>query len=178
MSVEFNDAEVRAMRQFYEAELMQTLARYQHLQSVLAKLGVDTPNLPSSTPAATAPVSPAPVSAVPPAKPKVRRKRKGKRGRKSIWGDFILKTLRKLDRPVLYSELVRMAQIQFNIKEDKIKDLKAAINQSAFRLRTIHGKIDTIGAEGKKEKHVALKTWFDDNGDLKKEYVARMGKTA
>ena len=172
MSVIFNDAESRALRQFYEAELVQTVARYEHLKSVLEKLGVQVDDLPAVS--ASAPAAAKPTAAV--AKPK--RKRKGKRGRKSIWGDFILKTLRKIDRPVLYSELVQMAQIQFNIKEDKLKELKAAINQSAFRLRTVHGKIDTIGESGKKEKRVGLKTWFDDNGNLKAEYAAKLAKAS
>lgn len=171
MSVVFNDAESRALRQFYEAELVQTVARYEHLKSVLEKLGVQVDDLPgaSSVPAAA-------VAAPAPAKPK--RKRKGKRGRKSIWGDFILKTLRKIDRPVFYSELVQMAQIQFNIKEDKLKELKAAINQSAFRLRSVHGKIDTIGESGKKEKRVGLKSWFDEDGNLKAEYAAKLAKAS
>ena len=172
MSVVFNDAESRALRQFYEAELVQTVARYEHLKSVLEKLGVQVDELPAGT--ASAPVAAKPAAAV--AKPK--RKRKGKRGRKSIWGDFILKTLRKIDRPVFYSELVQMAQIQFNIKEDKLKELKAAINQSAFRLRTVHGKIDTIGESGKKEKRVGLKTWFDEDGNLKAEYAAKLAKVS
>ena len=172
MSVVFNDAESRALRQFYEAELVQTVARYEHLKSVLGKLGVQVGDLPAGT--ASAPVAAKPAAAV--AKPK--RKRKGKRGRKSIWGDFILKTLRKIDRPVFYSELVRMAQIQFNIKEDKLKELKAAINQSAFRLRTVHCKIDTIGESGKKEKRVGLKTWFDEDGNLKPEYAAKLAKAS
>lgn len=172
MSVVFNDAESRALRQFYEAELVQTVARYEHLKSVLEKLGVQVDDLPTGS--ASAPVAAKPATAV--AKPK--RKRKGKRGRKSIWGDFILKTLRKIDRPVFYSELVQMAQIQFNIKEDKLKELKAAINQSAFRLRTVHGKIDTIGESGKKEKRVGLKTWFDEDGNLKAEYAAKLAKAS
>ncbi len=172
MSVVFNDAESRALRQFYEAELVQTMARYEHLKSVLEKLGVQVDDLPTVT--ASAPAAAKPTAAV--TKPK--RKRKGKRGRKSIWGDFILKTLRKIDRPVFYSELVQMAQIQFNIKEDKLKELKAAINQSAFRLRAVHGKIDTIGESGKKEKRVALKTWFDEEGSLKPEYAAKLAKAS
>jgi len=136
----------------------------------LGKPGVQVDDLPAGT--ASAPVAAKPAAAV--AKPK--RKRKGKRGRKSIWGDFILKTLRKIDRPVFYSELVQMAQIQFNIKENKLKELKAAINQSAFRLRSVHGKIDTIGESGKKEKRVGLKTWFDEDGNLKPEYAAKLAK--
>lgn len=172
MSVVFNDAESRALRQFYEAELIQTVARYEHLKSVLEKLGVQVDDLPAAT--ASAPAAAKLTAAL--AKPK--RKRKRKRGRKSIWGDFILNTLRKIDRPVFYSELVQMAQIQFNIKEDKLKELKAAINQSAFRLRTVHGKIDTIGESGKKEKRLGLKTWFDEDGNLKAEYTAKLAKAS
>ena len=69
MSVVFNDAESRALRQFYEAELVQTVARYEHLKSVLGKLGVQVGDLPAGT--ASAPVAAKPAAAV--AKPKRKR---------------------------------------------------------------------------------------------------------
>ena len=172
MSVVFNESESRALRQFYEAELVQTVARYEHLKSVLAKLGVQVDSLPSGSNPLQIEAKQVTVASKP------KRKRKGKRGRKSIWGDFILKSLRKIDRPVYYNELIQMAQIQFNIKEDKLKELKAAINQSAFRLRTVHGKIDTIGESGKKEKRVGLIGWFDEKGNLKAEYAAKVAQSA
>lgn len=170
MSVQFSEADFVEMRKFYEAELVNTMARYRHLKSVLEKLGTQVPEMPAAESSTAAPIAKGSAPAT-----KAKRKRKGKRGRKSIWGDFILRSLKKLDRPMLYSEIVRSAQIEFNIKDEKLKELKAAINQSAFRLRTIHGKIDTIGEAGKKEKHIALKSWYDEKGKLLPQYSKKVG---
>lgn len=175
MGVQFSEADYAEMRKFYEAELVTTMSKYRHLKSILEKLGSHVPELPADrivpVQAASTPSSSAKASK---ASAPVRRKRKGKRGRKSIWGEFILRSLKKLDRPMLYSEIVRSAQIEFNIKDEKMKELKAAINQSAFRLRTVHGKIETIGEPGKKEKHIALKSWYGPKGKLLPEYAKKV----
>lgn len=173
MNDQFNDAELRAIRQFYEEELVQTVARYQHLTSVLDKLGVNSPGLGMSVSLASseggvpapAPIPPKPVSAAP------RKRRKGKRGRKPIWAAYILKTLKEFDRPIMYQEMVRSAQIAFNVKDENLKELKAAVNQASFRLRTVHGKIDSIGQKGRKEKYLVLKSWYGEGDKLEKKYA-------
>lgn len=159
------------MKRFYENELHATLSKLQHINGMLTKLG--------AAPHVDVPVgSPISVEALKHRATQISggaaKKRKKKRGRKSIWGEFILRTLRQLDRPISYREVIEAAKFNFNIKDENIKTLKAAINQSAFRLRTIHKKIETFGEEGKKEKYLALSAWYDEDGNLKKEYLNKI----
>ena len=165
MKLVLSDAERSEMKLFYEEELSKTIKRLQHLQNVLGQLesdvkievlvagGLKTPSAESPSKSSQA----------------KKKRRKRRRGRKSIWGDFILKTIKENNRPMKYNEIIQAAQIRFNVPDSKMKTLKAAINQSAFRLRTIHKKLETVGEEGKKEKFLALSSMFDDKG-LKAEY--------
>jgi hypothetical protein len=167
MALDLTDTQLSAMKHFYEAELQQTVAKLRHLQDVLSKIDGNThvqinvveergSGLPTSR-IALGDDSPS------------KRTRKKKRGRKSIWGEFILQTLKSTERPLLYSEIIQAAKVRFNVPDSKKVALKAAINQSAFRLRTIHKKIETVGEEGKKERYMALLTWYED-GKLSPQY--------
>ena len=162
MKLVINDSESADMKSFYEAELTKTVKRLQHIQTVLEQLKSEV----------KIEIVVAGLQQATESKPKrvTRTKRKGKRGRKSIWGEFILQTLKDNGRPLKYSEIITAARIKFNIPESKMRTLKAAINQSAFRLRTIHKQIEAIGEEGKKEKFLALSKWYDDKGKLQAEY--------
>ncbi|MCB0762143.1 MAG: hypothetical protein KDC12_11525 [Flavobacteriales bacterium] len=172
MSLHLTDIQKAEMRSFYEAELQKSLLQIRHLREVLDQLkDVDSVEISAG---GVLPASGVKKKATAPAKPASTRKRRKKRGRKSIWGDYILKELKATDRPLLYSEIIESAKIRFNIPDSKMKELKAAINQSAFRLRTIHEKIDTIGAEGKKERYMALKAWYDEEGNIIKDYAAKV----
>jgi hypothetical protein len=95
-----------------------------------------------------------------------KRKRKKKRGPKSVWGAFILKRLRQVDRPVSYSDMLNYAMVFHAIPEEKRENARASILNSAFRLRAVHKKIDTVGEDGKKEKYLVLSRWTDGNGNL------------
>lgn len=167
MALELTDVQMSEMKQHYEAELQSTIHKLRHLQEVLAQLdgsthisinigGVAEDSYPTTRPVSSG-------------SSETKRKRKKKRGRKSIWGEFILQTLRSTDRPLLYSEIIQAAKVRFNVPDSKRMDLKAAINQSAFRLRTIHKKIETEGEEGKKERYMALVSWYED-GTLAPKY--------
>ena len=94
-----------------------------------------------------------------------------KRGPKSIWGAFILKRLRARNRPMSYDELIADAMSIHKIPEARMKSAKASILNSAFRLRTVHGKIVTVGRPGKKEKLVVLTKWVEGSGALKAEHA-------
>ena len=159
MKLVINESEHAEMKAFYEAELIKSVKRLQHIQTVLGQLKSDV----------KVEIVVAGIQQATEPKPRrtSRKKTRGKRGRKSIWGEFILQTLKDSGRPLKYSDIVTAARIKFNIPEKKMKTLKAAINQSAFRLRTIHNQIETIGEVGKKEKLLALSKWVDSNGNLK-----------
>ncbi len=169
MKLVLSDAEHAQMKAFYESELDKTVRKLQHLENELSQLKSDV-NV--HVVVAGMPSNPMPAS--PGGKVKARKPRKGQRGRKSIWGDFILRTVKENNRPMLYSEIIQAAKIRFNIPDAKMKTLRAAINQSAFRLRTVHKKINTVGKDGRKEKHIALSAWFDDKGNLREEYSSRL----
>jgi len=159
MKLVIDDSEHAEMKAFYEAELVKSVKRLQHIKTVLGQLKSDVK--------VEIVVAGIQQSTEPKSRRTSRKKTRGKRGRKSIWGEFILQTLKDSGRPLKYSDIVTAARIKFNIPEEKMKTLKTAINQSAFRLRTIHNQIDTIGEAGKKEKLIVLSKWVDSNGNLK-----------
>ena len=94
-----------------------------------------------------------------------------KRGPKSVWGAFILKRLRARNRPMSYDELIDDAMSIHKIPESRKQAASASILNSAFRLRTVHGKIVTVGRPGKKSKLVVLTKWLDSSGTLKPPYA-------
>jgi len=160
--VKLNEEEVREMRIFYQEEMHRTERKLEHLKAMLAKLGVETSSKPSD-PSET-------VSAETPRK----RTRKKKRGPKPVWGAFILKRLRQLERPVTYEDLIGDAMIFFKADESKRKKIRQSIINSAFRLRTVQGKINTHNVKGQREVVVGLSKWFDEEGNLLPEYEKRI----
>ena len=70
-----------------------------------------------------------------------------------------------------YDELIADAMSIHKIPEARLKSAKASILNSAFRLRTVHGKIVTVGRPGKKDKLVVLTKWVEENGALKPEHA-------
>ncbi|HBH07315.1 MAG TPA: hypothetical protein DDX92_12015 [Flavobacteriales bacterium] len=159
------------MRQFYLTELEKAERKVRHLRSVLGKLNVGeiesaVENSKMVGPKVTTDIEPTTDIKKP------RRKRRKKRGRKSLWGNFIIKLLKEKDRPLTYNSVIFSAIDRFNIPEDKHKNVKQAITNSAFRLRSVNDKIDTFGLPGKKEKFLCLKGWFKENGELKEKYTA------
>lgn len=177
-----NDA--AEMRHHYEQEYIQLTKRLEHVKSILGKFESPVAKIAHS---ANQPIDPESMSpralmklkadeheeAIEAEETGAKRKRKKKRGPKSIWGNFILRRIRQADRPVSYSEMVRDAMVIHSIPQSKLKNAKASILNSAFRLRAIHGKVETIGIEGKKEKYLVLAKWVDKNGELVAPYKAR-----
>ena len=165
IALRLTEEERSEMRHAYEKEYIELSRRLDHVRGILSKLGAEpnTDGLSDSSlqEGATAP------------KTVVRRKRRKKRGPKSIWGAFILDRLKKMERPMTYSEILDDAMLIHNIPSEKIKNAKASILNSAFRLRTVHKKIETKGAEGRKEKFIVLKRWVNENGELNEPYNGR-----
>jgi histone H1/5 len=160
---EVSETELLAMKQFYQQEYQSTLRKLEHLNGILSKMGVDVPtsqvleSKPSAGFSSKARTSPA------------KKTRKKKRGPKPVWGNFILGRIKAADRPVGYPELMRDALVLENIPEEKRASTKASILNSAFRLRAVNNKIDTVGIPGKKEKFLVLTKWMD-KGELVSPY--------
>lgn len=156
--------ELEEMRIAYEQEYVKVKHRLDHITGVLERIGSDV----IGTTQPTRTVQPKTRLETP--EEKKGRKRRKKRGPKSVWGNFILRRLRQADRPISYAEMIRDAMVLHNLPEAKRKNARASILNSAFRLRAIHGKIDTVGEDGKKEKFLVLSKWLDENGKLLTPY--------
>ena len=148
--IRFSTKELTDLRSHYLNEKVRLEEALNHVDRMLAKLG-------------------------PPSAGKRALTRKGKapkkRGPKSVWGAFIVKRLRARNRPMSYDELITDAMAIHKIPEDRHASTKASILNSAFRLRTVHGKIVTVGRSGKKDKLVVLSKWVTPDGALLPEYA-------
>ena len=171
-TVTFGASELQSIKSFYEQERIQLVAKLQHVDEVIARLGGSVIAVADSAP------SPKPTAKRGPGRPRkattdTKAKKAGrpkKRGPKSVWGNFILRRLRQCDRPLSYSELVRDAMVLNNIPADREKNAKASVLNAAFRLRNTLKKIDTVGLPGKKEKFLVLTSWVASEGKLKAPY--------
>jgi len=160
--------ELADMRQFYQEELNKTLNRLQHIKSILDKLGSNEQSIQIQITTQQPETAEPPSTGDLPTQAKT-RKRKQKRGPKSIWEDLVIKRLRFVDKPLTYEELTDEIMTFGNIAAEKRKNTKQAIVGVIFRLRQRGVKLNTFSA-GSKEKYIALKRWFDANGEIKNEY--------
>jgi hypothetical protein len=154
-TIQIPEKELDDMKLFYKQEYEQTAARLLHITSMLNRLGVKIPE---------------PVRAGPSSKKAGSKK---KPGRKSKWELVIMKRLRQLDKPVTYDQLTDEIMVFTRIPTEKRKATKQALINVVFRLRNRDQKLDTFSM-GKKEKYIALKSWFEAPGIIKKEYAARI----
>lgn len=155
--VEFSSKEIASLKKRYSLERRRLLDELSHVEGMLAKLGGDLTSSPANGLASKGLTA----KGLPPKK----------RGPKSVWGAFIQKRLRARNRPMSYDELIADAMSIHKIPEARKEKAKASILNSAFRLRTVHGKITTVGRVGKKDKMVVLTKWLEDSGALKPEYA-------
>lgn len=167
-TIKLPETDLTDMRRFYLEELDKTLKRLQHIKSILDKLDdngqsiqiqITTPQLKASEPQSTEKLL---------AQVK-ERKKKQKRKPKSIWEDLVVKRLRHIDKPLTYEELTDEIMTFGNLPEEKRKSTKQAIVGVVFRLRKRKVKLNTFSI-GTKEKYIALKRWFDTNGEIKEQY--------
>lgn len=171
-TLQLSELEMTRLKAFYEEELDKTLRKLDHIKQVLKELAPGQTSIEinvTSPQSLTSPVK-TPSSASKP----VQMGRRKKTGPKSIWGNYILKRLRQLDKPVTYSDLIDDAVAFFKIPQSKTEQVRQSIRNSAFRLRNKHNKIDTFAIKGKKEKYVGLKKWFDKEGKILSDYKQKL----
>ncbi len=89
-----------------------------------------------------------------------------KRGPKSVWGKFVLDCLTEHNRPMSYKELFHLGMAFKNWPDSRFSEVRSSILNSAFRLRAIQGKIQTVGRDGKKERYVILTEWLNQSGEM------------
>lgn len=165
--------ELDEMKLAYEQEYVKLKHRLEHVGTMLHKLGSNVPEGSSASSISVRPASKTKLSYPAESEEYGRRRRRKKRGPKSVWGNFILRRLRQADRPISYAEMIRDAMVIHNLPEAKRKNARASILNSAFRLRAIHGRIETVGEEGKKEKYLVLSKWLNPEGKLEGPYAEK-----
>ncbi len=166
----YNDldaTDVEAMKRFYREELGKTVSRLEHIKTVLNKLGDESIRIEIAGDSNTA-TTPTRATAT-----GAKRGRKKKRGPKSVWEDMILKRLKAIDRPLTYEQLTDDIMHFSNLTEDKRKNTKASVVSVVFRLRTKKNKINTFST-GSREKYIALRQWFNEDGTISESYKARV----
>lgn len=146
----FNEAETAELADFYNQEKIRIQAQLRHVEKILRKISGRTMDS----------------SGVILTKQGFQAK---KRGPKSVWGKFILEQLAICNRPMSYKELMEIAMKLHGGGNSSYQSIRASILNSAFRLRSIQGKVATVHQEGKKEKFIVLIQWLDDKGMLPKE---------
>lgn len=158
--MEFSSNDVAAMRLFYEDEKTRYTAHLKHINKILNKLRSNELDDEQGI-----------------VFTKTGDKAK-KRGPKSVWGKFILDELQQANSPLSYKMLVNKALEFRNLDFNSSGIIRSSILNSAFRLRSIHGKVATVGQLGKKEKFLILTSWLDESGALSKKHQGTFTKIA
>ena len=142
-------ADKTAMTTFYSGQKIRLQAELKHAESMLRKLKGE--NVDESTGAILTRTG----------------EKARKRGPKSVWGKFILEQLDASNHPMRYNELIQRAMEDNNLEPSMHSKVRASILNSAFRLRSIQGRIATVGEKGKKDKFLVLKNWLNEKGEVR-----------
>lgn len=174
-TINLPESDLSNMRQFYQEELHKTIRRLEHIKNILDQIGGQnaTINIQISTTPGSQDSSGLSMSAPHGDVEAEPQKVKKRPGRKSVWETVIMKRLRQLDRPVTYEELTDEIMSLSRLPDSKRLSTKQAILNVVFRLRNRDKKLDTFSI-GKREKYIALKSWFDQPGKIKPEYAKRI----
>lgn len=165
---QIQEKELLEMKQFYKEEYERTTRRLNHIITILKRLGVAIPeDAENHYPEMSVSASAAEILE------KGVKKSPKKTGRKSKWELLIMKRMRQLDKPVTYEELTDEIMAFSKLPEGKRTSTKQAVVNVVFRLRSRDKKLDTFSV-GTREKYIALKSWFDGKGVIKKEYVSKI----
>lgn len=167
--MQFSSEEVKAMKAFYEQELSSTIERLKHIQSVLTKIGGSQISVEINLGSTGSTSNQASTKTV---KKTTKAKRGAKRGPKSIWGNFVMKKLKELDKPLTYDELIEEAMKFANVPPENAQKIRQSIINVTFRLRAHERKIDTF-SKGSRIKYIALKSWFDEQGKIDPAYAKK-----
>ena len=166
-TVQVSDIEFNEMKDFYKEEYEKAVSRILHITSILERMGVESPENKSFVRLLKGKVENNSDFA------KKGGPRKKKPGRKSKWELIVMKRMRQLDKPVTYDQLTDEIMLFNKIPPGKKTSTKQAVVNLVFRLRTRDHKLDTFSM-GTREKYIALKSWFDSPGNLKKDYAAKV----
>ena len=165
------------MKLHYQQEYSQTLEKLTELKSVLDQLshvdiGYDEKN---SSPLNIPEVSPQNDRGQrQDADQTTKRKYKKKRGRKSIWGKFILSRLKATNTPLSYDDMTSHAIAIKNLDPADFDSIRKKIIAAAFVLRSKQDKIDNYAIKGSRTKYMGLKEWYEREGLLEEKYRTKI----
>ena len=114
------------------------------------------------------------------AKPKVTKTKVAKaatgksRGRKAIWTEFILNTLKEKDSPLLASSLTRVAMDHFNTSEADKDKVRLAIAGGLTKLTNKDNVLKSHTVTGIRGSFFGLNDWFDQEGKLLERYQGKV----
>lgn len=97
------------------------------------------------------------------------KKAKGKRGRKSVWGKFIVTRLKSVQRPLTLDDLANHAIVTMKLESGSFAKTRQSLVNAVFGLRQKE-KIITVGVKGTREKVIALPQWVDEREKLLPDY--------
>jgi len=173
--VNITDQTLQQIKLHYTEEYQKTLRKLKEIESVLDELsGVTISTLEEKVTSITSlPIkeeSSKPASIATPKR--AYKKRAKKRGRKSVWGDFILKRLKSVNRPLTYNDLANHAIVTKNLDKKDFDKIRKALIAAVFQLRKTDGKVHTENKTGTRDKYVLLKKWMSTQGKPLPEFDA------
>ena len=162
----------------YTEEYQKTLRKLKDLEAVLQELSqvdvsvLDLENISSINNTQTTSkenILPAASNIVP---KRSYKKRAKKRGRKSLWGEFVLKRLKAINRPLTYDALANHALVTMGLQQSEYDKTRKSLIAAVFQLRNKQQKVNTANKTGTRDKYVLLSKWTDGNGNPLPEFGA------
>lgn len=180
-----NDATLQKIKLHYTEEYQKTLVKLKELEGVLSQLNevqvsyqVPSASLLDAIPEGAAipnTVKEQEASTVQEKAPKRNyKKRAKKRGRKSLWGDFVLKRLKSTQKPLSYDDLANHAIVMMKLDQKDFNKIRKSIIGAVFSLRTKQDKVVTVPQEGSRDKYVLLKGWVDERENMLPEFKEKL----
>lgn len=167
----------------YTEEYNKTLSKLKGLEAVLMELGdidVSSSDLPvvqnrvDITASHTQSILPNLEDAQKEPVKRAYKKRSKKRGRKSVWGEFILKRLKSTQKPLSYDDLANHAIVIMKLDKSDFEKIRKSIIGAVFSLRTKQEKVSTISKDGTRNKYVLLKSWVDEKNKMLPEFKDKL----
>lgn len=168
-SIEFTEREIEELKIFYQNEFGKTLERLESIKGILNKFDANEGKIEEKQELSNHLESNELENKI---KPETFKKKW--KENKSKWQSFILELLIQHNRPIKFDDIVEEAIYKFKIPEDKFKNVRQAITNSSFRLRTQHKKIRNFKVQGITGKYYGLTNWFDKDEKLKEQYQDKL----
>ncbi|WP_438961448.1 hypothetical protein [Nonlabens sp.] len=98
------------------------------------------------------------------------KKSKSNRGRKSKWGDFIIRQLKAKQKPLSYDDLANYAIVKFKLEHTAFDNVRKKIVGAVFYMKKNNSPIDSYAKKGSRTKYLGLQNWFEREGKLLPEF--------